>query len=101
MSEQTCPSITWSELKSSLFGHRTPKVIDVREVHEYREGHIEGSILIPLGTLPQRAVELHKDEDLIVVCRSGNRSREACEILRGQGFRSVRSLTGGLSSWTA
>lgn len=96
-----CPQITIPELKQRLFGYQDVQIVDVREVHEYRDGHIEGSTLIPLGILPYRLDEVDRDKEVVLVCRSGNRSSEACQILRDRGFRNVKSLQGGLSSWTA
>ncbi len=100
MSEQ-CPAISIHALKSKMFSHDAAQIVDVREIDEYRSGHIEGSVLIPLGELPYRLHEIDYRKDLIVVCRSGNRSEQACEILRTHGFSNARSLTGGLTAWTA
>jgi rhodanese-related sulfurtransferase len=99
MSTAGCQTISIEELKSELFSPRPVKIVDVREVEEYRAGHIEGSMLIPLGILPHRVDELNQQEDVVLVCRSGNRSEQACNILRERGFHRVRSLSGGLSAW--
>ncbi len=96
-----CPTISIHALKSRIFGHDAAQIVDVREVDEYRAGHIEGSILIPLGELPYRLHEIDHRKDLIVVCRSGNRSAQACEILRTHGFSNAQTLTGGLTAWSA
>ncbi|MHB1683470.1 MAG: rhodanese-like domain-containing protein [Bacilli bacterium] len=100
MSEH-CPTITIQALKSRMFGHDAAQIIDVREIDEYRSGHIEGSVLIPLAELPYRLHEIDHRMDLILVCRSGNRSAEACEILHTRGFSNAKTLTGGLTAWTA
>ncbi len=89
-------TITFPELKSKLYARDQVKVIDVREISEYRDGHIEGSVLIPLSELPYRTHEIRADEEVVVVCRSGNRSSQACDVLRQRGFTNVRSLVGGL-----
>ena len=96
-----CVKISWPELKSRLFAPDPMVVIDVRNVDEYRSGHIEGSRLIPLDELAYRVDQIDRDRDVVVVCRSGNRSAQACELLRERGFARIRSLDGGLSSWTA
>ncbi|PWI57217.1 rhodanese-like domain-containing protein [Sulfoacidibacillus thermotolerans] len=96
-----CMTITLPEFKSKLFARDRMKVVDVREISEYREGHVEGSVLIPLGELPHRLHEISPHEEVILVCRSGNRSSQACDILRQRGYTNVRSLTGGLSAWGA
>ncbi|MCI0181816.1 rhodanese-like domain-containing protein [Sulfoacidibacillus ferrooxidans] len=94
----TRTTITFPELKSKLYAHDKVKVIDVREISEYREGHIEGSVLIPLDELPYRLHEIEPHDEIVVVCKSGNRSSQACTILQQRGFTNVRSLVGGLSS---
>ncbi|WP_245631721.1 rhodanese-like domain-containing protein [Alicyclobacillus ferrooxydans] len=97
----SCPQVTIRELKQKLFAYDDVQIVDVREIDEYREGHIEGATLIPLGILPYRLEEVDRNKEVVLVCRSGNRSSQACELLRERGFYNVRSLQGGLSSWTA
>jgi rhodanese-related sulfurtransferase len=75
--------------------------LDVRSQDEWNLGHITGSVLIPLDELPARLSELPGDHDIIVVCRSGVRSKEGASILRQAGFTRVSCLTGGLQSWVA
>lgn len=99
MLSSNCATISIGEFKSKLFSSYSMNILDVREIDEYREGHVEGSVLIPLGILPYRVDELEPDKETIVVCRSGNRSMEACKILKERGFREVYSLDGGLISW--
>ncbi len=76
-------------------------LLDVRTQSEWDQGHIAGSILIPLDALSARLSELPRDRDIIVVCRSGARSKEGSAILRQAGFTRVGCLTGGLQSWVA
>lgn len=76
-------------------------MLDVRTPAEYEVQHIPGSRLIPLDDLSGRMGELPKDEDIVVVCRSGNRSREGTTILRDAGFQRVTCMTGGLQAWSA
>ncbi|MDH3354246.1 MAG: rhodanese-like domain-containing protein [Chromatiales bacterium] len=75
--------------------------VDVREDKEYAEGHILGSIHIPLAQLVERIaeVEQHKQQPVIVGCRSGNRSAMGCARLRSQGFEQVYNLKGGILAW--
>ncbi len=96
----SCQELTVGELKQKLMSEANLQIIDVREVEEYRAGHIEGSTLIPLGILPHRLDLIDRDKETVLVCRSGNRSREACTILQGRGFRKLSSLHGGLSSFS-
>ena len=93
--------ITIQELRDRLDkGEDDFVLIDVREPHERAEFNIGGQH-IPLGTLPSNLNNLEeaKDQEVIVYCRSGNRSGMACDYLRQQGFSNVRNLLGGMMSW--
>jgi rhodanese-related sulfurtransferase len=74
-------------------------VLDVRTQAEWNEYHAPGTTLIPLDQLPQRIVELPRDREIVVVCRSGNRSQQGRDILLNAGFQKVTSMTGGLNAW--
>jgi rhodanese-related sulfurtransferase len=76
-------------------------VLDVREPFEWVEGHIPGSTLIPLAELPTRVTEVPKDKQILVVCRSGNRSQSGRDILLQAGFQNVTSMDGGVVQWGA
>ena len=76
-------------------------ILDVREPDEWAAGHIPGATLIPLGQLAVRAGEVPKDRDVVVVCRSGNRSAQGRDILRAAGLTQVTSMAGGMKAWTA
>ncbi len=73
--------------------------LDVRELSEWNEYHAPQSTHIPLGELAARVNEVPKDKQIVVVCRSGNRSQEGREILKQAGFTNVTSMAGGLSTW--
>lgn len=76
------------------------KLVDVREVSEYNEGHIEGAINVPLSDIESGNYgTLSKDEKYVIICRSGNRSATASDILSSNGF-TVVNLSKGMSSWT-
>jgi rhodanese-related sulfurtransferase len=79
-----------------------PLLIDVRTPQEYNEGHIEGSLLIPLDTLEANLPKLanSKDRPLIVYCRSGARSAIASRLLADQGFKPL-NVSGGINEWSA
>jgi len=79
------------------------QIVDVREGAEYDGplGHIEHSLLIPLGDLAARTGELARDKPVVAVCRSGARSAQACVILQRQGFSDVANLAGGMLRWRA
>ena len=74
-------------------------ILDVREPDEWTDGHIPGATLIPLGELASRIDEVPRDQPIVVVCRSGNRSAEGRDILLGAGFPTVTSLDGGMTDW--
>lgn len=76
-------------------------ILDVREPSEWAQGHIEGAVLIPLGELAGRLNEIPKDQRIVVVCRSGNRSARGRELLLNSGFDRVTSMTGGMNQWQA
>jgi len=76
-------------------------ILDVREPSEWNDAHISGATLIPLGELPSRVNELPKDQEIVVVCRSGNRSAQGRDILLDNGFSQVTSMAGGLNQWKA
>lgn len=76
-------------------------MLDVREPDEWREVHIPGATLIPLGELAGRVDELPKDQPIVVVCRSGNRSAVGRDILLEAGFEQVTSMAGGMNDWKA
>jgi rhodanese-related sulfurtransferase len=74
-------------------------VLDVRQPEEWVDHHIPGSTLIPLGELGTRLAEVPEDQEILVVCRSGNRSAEGRDILLRAGFEQVTSMAGGLTQW--
>ncbi len=94
--------ITTSELKERKDASETLNVLDVRETWEHEEQNIGGNN-IPLGTLPHRLADLEdkKDQELIVYCRTGNRSGQAQRYLQQQGFTQVRNLLGGIEAYPA
>ncbi|MDR7542686.1 MAG: rhodanese-like domain-containing protein [Armatimonadota bacterium] len=76
-------------------------ILDVREPQEWHQVHIPGSTLIPLGALASRVNEVPSDRDVVVVCRTGNRSRQGRDILRRAGYTKVTSMAGGIQAWVA
>lgn len=76
-------------------------MLDVRENNEYSEGHIINSVHIPLSNLKTRMSDLekYKSQKIIVACRSGHRSSQACANLKKEGFAEVFNLSGGVMAW--
>lgn len=103
MASQPAPSgdvIDAVELKSKLDRGDRLVLIDVREPHEYQIARIPGARLIPLGELPKRLSELDPEADIIAHCKSGGRSQQAVDLLKANGFRHVRNMTGGITAWS-
>lgn len=93
--------ITAEELKQRLDSGEQLHIVDVREPHEREEFNI-GGIHVPLGDIRAMQVdELEdlKDEELIVYCKSGNRSGQACMLLESMGFSNTKNLVGGMMNW--
>jgi rhodanese-related sulfurtransferase len=76
-------------------------VLDVRTQEEWNEYHAPNTTLIPLDQLQARLGEVPTDKEIVVVCRSGNRSQQGRDILLNAGFKQVTSMTGGLNDWRA
>jgi rhodanese-related sulfurtransferase len=76
-------------------------VLDVRTQEEWNEYHAPSTTLIPLDQLASRVNELPRDREIVVVCRSGNRSQQGRDILLNAGFAQVTSMQGGLTEWRA
>ena len=74
--------------------------IDVREYPEFARGHIEGSQLVPLGTLGRASEAWDRTTPLTLVCRTGRRAEDARQILERKGFTSLQVLEGGVQAWT-
>lgn len=94
-------TITVEELKSRMDAGENVKLVDVREPYENADFNI-GGILHPLGHIQMMSVdelEPYKDDELIVYCRSGNRSGQACMILETLGFKNTKNLVGGMLAW--
>jgi rhodanese-related sulfurtransferase len=75
------------------------KIIDVREMNEISGGTIPGAIPMPLATVPLRLSEFEQHDEVVVICRSGARSAQACMFMQQQGFQNVYNLRGGMFAW--
>lgn len=91
--------ITPRELADRLASGSQIDVIDVREPHEFKLGHVPGSMLVPLGDLPDSIDQLDPTHEIVLVCRSGARSGRAAAFLRHNGFPVVRNMIGGMLRW--
>lgn len=75
------------------------RVIDVRQMEEIAMGTVPKAEALPLHSLPAKMQDLSKEEKLVMVCRSGARSAQACMFLQQQGFANVYNLRGGMMGW--
>lgn len=94
-------NISVEELKSRMDAGEKLNIIDVREPNEYAEFNI-GAKLIPLGkiqTMQIDEIEDLKEEEVIIHCRSGQRSMMACMFLDTLGFKNTKNLAGGMLAW--
>lgn len=95
------PEITPTELKRRLDAGEKITVLDVREPHEQKIATITGtSTSIPMGEIPARMQELNENDEIVVYCRSGNRSARVVEFLQDSGFEHVWNLKGGIRAWS-
>lgn len=92
--------ITVEELKERIDKQEEFVFIDVREEWEYEEDNL-GALNIPLGTLPHQLNEIdqHKNEEIIIHCRSGARSGNAKKFLETKGYSKVRNVLGGINAY--
>lgn len=88
-----------SEIKARLAQGEKLTLIDVREDEEVAAGMIQGAIHIPLGQLPERLSEIPQVDEVILVCRSGNRSGRALGYLEANGYKGLKNMTGGMLEW--
>ena len=86
------------QLLHSANGDR-PIVLDVREPWEYRQGHVPGAKLIPLGELIARVDELDPSAPVAVICAHGNRSQSGAALLGQKGFKMIYNVAGGTGAW--
>ncbi|MCG3197378.1 MAG: putative adenylyltransferase/sulfurtransferase MoeZ [bacterium] len=96
------PQITAPELKAKLDAKEDFLLLDVREQHEYDIARIPGATLLPLSVIQQRVGELedHKGREIVIHCKMGGRSMQACQFLQSQGFSKVVNVAGGITAWS-
>ncbi len=94
-------TITVQELKKRLDAGENIHLVDVREPYENAEFNI-GGVLLPVGEIRNMqtdTIDNWKDDEVILYCRSGNRSGQATLILEQLGFQNVKNLVGGMLAW--
>ena len=94
-------NITVEEVKRRMDAGEKLNIVDVREPYENADFNI-GGILLPLGQVQIMQIdeiEDLKDKEVIMYCRSGNRSGQACMFLDAMGFKNTKNLVGGMLAW--
>jgi rhodanese-related sulfurtransferase len=91
--------ISAAELAEALASTTPPLVLDVRRPREWADGHIEGSVNVPLNHLRERIGELPRDRRIVVHCATAYRSSIAVSLLAREGFDRLGELTGGIAAW--
>lgn len=92
-------TITNAELQNILLSGEECIVLDVREAAEFAFGHIPAAISVPLGELDSAALDQMKQ--IYVICRTGNRSDVACQMLKEKGYSNVKNVIPGMLEWQA
>ena len=93
-------SITPKEVKDKLSKKEDFIFLDVRWPHEVENAQIKGTIKIPLNELEERLLELPKDKEIVIHCRTGGRSRFATLVLLCHGYTRVKNMVGGINQWS-
>jgi len=90
---------TVQETAELLAGETPPKLLDIRQPHEYEIVHLENGQLIDQELVDEILANWPKDTPIICYCHHGNRSLQAAMFFRQQGFADTRSMKGGINQW--
>jgi rhodanese-related sulfurtransferase len=94
----TIPEVSVQELKDLRDKKADIFILDVRNADEFALCNL-GGYLLPMSELPERFSELNPEQQIIIHCHAGGRSRRATEFLMKQGFKRVFNLRGGITAW--
>lgn len=83
----------------SMITKKEVEIIDVRTPGEFAEGHVPEAVNLPLQDLENQVSNLDKNKSYLIVCRSGNRSGQASEVLVSKGFSHIYNMEGGMNQW--
>lgn len=92
--------ITVNELNQRILSGEVPFILDVREDHEVMIAQIEGTTHIPMNQVRNRFSEIDLNDEIIVLCKVGERSEYICELLAKNNFKNVKNLKGGITAWS-
>ena len=91
--------IVSSEAKNLMAKNKQIFLLDVRTPEEYRQGHLRGAVLIPMGEMERRIAEVPGNRPVLVYCAGGSRSRAVANFLAERGYRSVYNMSDGIVGW--
>lgn len=91
-------SISVAQLAAQLKNEK-PLLLDVREPWEFEVCHIDGSINIPMGQIPQQVEQLQNTDEIVVICHHGIRSQNVIRFLQQQSVNGLVNLDGGVDAW--
>jgi len=92
--------ITVNELSQRILSGEVPFILDVREDHEVMIAQIEGTTHIPMNQVCNRFSEINLNDEIVVLCKVGERSEYICELLVKNNFKNVKNLKGGITAWS-
>lgn len=97
---QEVATITVDALRDQLQSAESkPLLVDVREPNEFEAAHIAEARLAPLGNVEKDLSNVEKDREIVLICRTGNRSGKAYRRLAAQGYTNMRNVEGGMQAW--
>ncbi|EGQ26374.1 MULTISPECIES: sulfurtransferase TusA family protein [Sporosarcina] len=99
LQEKKYPVTIMNEQLTDKLREPNTVLLDVREPTEYAFSHIPGALSVPLGQLEEKAAYFDKNQNIFVICRTGNRSDMACQTLSEAGFEFVTNVVPGMSGW--
>lgn len=91
-------NISGEELKREM-NKKNKQFIDVRTLGEFKGNHIHAFRNIPLNELARKANSLDKNKEVVVICQSGMRSKQATKVLKKLGFKHITNVSGGMNAW--
>ena len=91
--------MTPTALAEELRGDSPPLLLDIREEEEREISKFDGDVWIPMHEIPTRRDELDPERNIVIYCRSGNRSGKVVAFLRRYGYNSIRNLATGINGW--
>lgn len=89
-----------NDFKSEMEQSKNRLLLDVREQNEYKHGYIPSAKNIPLSQLKQRLGEIPMEQNILLYCQSGMRSKNAARVLQKNGYTRLAQLQGGVSAWS-